>query len=123
MTLEKTNLSLTWTATGDDFDTGTVSGYEIRLAHNVTYLHEDTFDSSANATTLLLSVVDSANMTSLLVEAGQKVTLELTLKEEVKYDTPYLVALRAVDEAGNKSLVSNIVSVMIPTPPAPPAPR
>ncbi|ROT66655.1 hypothetical protein C7M84_015309 [Penaeus vannamei] len=120
MTLGKTNLTLTWTATGDDFDTGIVTGYVIRLAHNVTYLHEVNFDNSN--TTILLSVADCANLTSLLVEAGQKVTLDLTLKEEVKTDTPYLVALRAVDDAGNESLVSNIAAALVPTPPPPPPP-
>ncbi|XP_042884903.1 calcium-activated chloride channel regulator 1-like [Penaeus japonicus] len=122
MAIENGNLTLTWTATGDDIDSGVVSGYDIRLAHNTTYLHETTFDNSANNTTLLLTVADSGNLTHLLVEAGQEVTLNLTLKEEVKYDTPYLVALRAVDEAGNRSPVSNVASAIIQTPP-PPADR
>lgn len=112
-------LTLTWTASGDDFDSGTVSGYEIRLSANRSQLREDTFDSAENET-LLLSLEESMAMPELLLEAGQKVELNFTFGDEMEMDKFYFVALRAVDDGGSMSPVSNLASAVSSSPPSEP---
>lgn len=112
-------LTLTWTASGDDFDSGIVSGYEIRLSANRSQLREDTFDSAENET-LLLSLEESMAMPELLLEAGQKVELNFTFGDEMEMDKFYFVALRAVDDGGSMSPVSNLASAVSSSPPSEP---
>lgn len=112
-------LTLTWTASGDDFDSGTVSGYEIRLSANRSQLREDTFDSAENET-LLLSLEESMAMPELLLEAGQKVELNFTFGDGMEMDKFYFVALRAVDDGGSMSPVSNLASAVSSSPPSEP---
>ncbi|KAK7072573.1 hypothetical protein SK128_008867 [Halocaridina rubra] len=97
-------LNLEWTATGDDLDSGTASGYEIRMSNEHAQILEDKFDNS----TLLLSFQNSTNMMDILVEAGKPVSLYLDLPESVSEETQYFVALRAIDKANQTSTVSNI---------------
>ncbi|XP_063590518.1 calcium-activated chloride channel regulator 4A-like [Penaeus indicus] len=104
-------LTLTWTATGDDYDSGIVSGYEIRLSANRSQLLEDTFDSAENET-LLLSLEESMTKPELLLEAGEKVELNFTIGDKMEMDKFYFVALRAVDDGGSMSLVSNLASAV-----------
>lgn len=116
-------LDLTWTAPGDDLDAGAVAGYAIRLSENRTDLEDDSFDARGNET-LLLTLEESANMTELLLEAGQKITLNLTLEDELESNRTYFVGIRAVDDVGLVSAVSNpvvVVSLEYPPPPTPPS--
>ncbi|XP_050712109.1 calcium-activated chloride channel regulator 1-like isoform X8 [Eriocheir sinensis] len=112
---DTTTLTLNWTAPGDDYDTGVVSGYEIRMSDNMTAL---TGDLSDNSTISLLDLETSSNMTELLKEAGKEVTLEVTLEEPLKQGSLYFVALQAVDDVGNKSPVSGLASLAAPAPPS-----
>ncbi|XP_042861518.1 calcium-activated chloride channel regulator 1-like [Penaeus japonicus] len=109
-------LTLTWTATGDDFDSGTVSGYEIRLSANRSQLLDDTFDVADNET-LLLSLEESTARPELLLEAGQKVEFNVTIEDKMEMDRFYFVALRAVDDGGSASPVSNLATAVASTPP------
>ncbi|XP_037785351.1 calcium-activated chloride channel regulator 4A-like [Penaeus monodon] len=110
-------LTLTWTATGDDYDSGIVSGYEIRLSANRSQLLEDTFDSAENET-LLLSLEESMTKPELLLEAGEKVELNFTIGDKMEMDKFYFVALRAVDDGGSMSLVSNLAAAVSSSPPS-----
>ncbi|XP_047476221.1 calcium-activated chloride channel regulator 4A-like [Penaeus chinensis] len=112
-------LTLTWTATGDDYDYGIVSGYEIRLSANRSQLLEDTFDSAENET-LLLSLEESMTKPELLLEAGEKVELNFTIGDKMEMDKFYFVALRAVDDGGSVSLVSNLAAALSSSPPSEP---
>ncbi|XP_063590520.1 calcium-activated chloride channel regulator 4A-like [Penaeus indicus] len=116
-------LDLTWTAPGDDLDAGVVAGYEIRLSQNRSDLEDDSFDAGGNET-LLLTLEESANMPDLLLEAGQKVALNLTLEHELGSNRTYFVGIRAEDDAGLVSAVSNhvaVVSLEFPAPATPPS--
>ncbi|XP_027221462.2 calcium-activated chloride channel regulator 4A [Penaeus vannamei] len=115
------SLDLTWTAPGDDLDAGTVAGYEVRLSRNRSHLEDDSFDARGNET--LLTLDESADMAELLLEAGQKVTLNLTLEDELERNRTYFVAIRAVDDVGLLSAASNpVVVVALESPPPVPPP-
>ncbi|XP_069958008.1 calcium-activated chloride channel regulator 4 isoform X1 [Cherax quadricarinatus] len=111
-TVTSTTLNLTWTAPGDDYDAGTVSGYEVRMSVNRSSL----LDASLYNTNILvlLSYSDSSNMSELLLEAGHKVNLYLDNLEELQLDKVYYLALRALDDFNNTSPVSNLVTAMVP---------
>ncbi|XP_047476220.1 calcium-activated chloride channel regulator 4A-like [Penaeus chinensis] len=116
-------LDLAWTAPGDDLDAGAVAGYVIRLSENRSDLVGDSFDAGGNET-LLMTLEESANMTELFLEAGQKVTLNLTLEHELESNRTYFVGIRAVDDVGLVSAVSNhavVVSLEYPSPATPPS--
>ncbi|KAG7159837.1 uncharacterized protein LOC121876967 [Homarus americanus] len=77
-------------------------------------LMEENFNDAGNDT-LLLTQPESENMTNLLLEAGQRISLYLDLKEELHKDEIYYVALRAVDDVNKQSRVSNLALVVVPT--------
>ncbi|MBO6574467.1 MAG: S8 family serine peptidase [Rhodothermales bacterium] len=85
------SLALTWTATGDDGSTGRAHHYDIRYA--TTPIGD--FEAAASA------------VGPTPANAGQQEAWSLT---GLQSSTTYYVALRAVDEAGNKGPVSAQVS-------------
>ncbi|NMC43611.1 MAG: hypothetical protein GYA46_06815 [candidate division Zixibacteria bacterium] len=88
--------SLQWRATGDDGDSGTAAAYDLRyLNHEITDIN---WDSAAQAQGLpapgQAGSMDSFSVTGLLE------------------DSTYSFAVKAVDEAGNWSNLSNVVQAV-----------
>jgi fibronectin type III domain protein/IPT/TIG domain-containing protein len=94
--IDETTIELTWIAPGDDGAIGTVTDYTIRyrtLAQGGAILEAD-FDT----------VVDSAPGPVSPVSGGSPESVQVS---GLTPDTEYYFALRAVDDQGNPSLVSN----------------
>lgn len=96
------NLTLTWTAPGDDLDDGTVSSYVVRVSTSASDLQEDAFNDAPNDTLVNIS----SAMDGILVRAGEKVTVNVYLDLDLHQSNYF--ALRAIDDAGLTSMVSNI---------------
>jgi hypothetical protein len=89
-------VSLQWRATGDDGDSGTAAAYDLRsLDHEITAVN---WDSAAQASGLPIpgqsGSIDSFSVTGLLE------------------DSTYYFAIKATDEAGNWSNLSNVVQAV-----------
>lgn len=87
---------LQWTATGDDLDSGTASAYDLRyLQREITVVN---WDSAVPVHGLpppsLPNALDSTAVTGLLE------------------DSTYFFAIKAADEAGNRSNLSNVVQAV-----------
>ena len=89
-----TSVTLSWTAPGDDGNTGTAAQYEVRLSTSP-------IDAGNFASAALL-----ANPPAPLA-AGSPQTMFVTGLQVL---TPYWVAMRTADERGNWSAISNVVS-------------
>lgn len=89
-------VSLQWRATGDDGDSGTAAAYDLRyLNHEITDVN---WDSAAQARGLPApgpaGSIDSFSVINLLE------------------DSTYYFAIKAIDEAGNRSGLSNVVQAV-----------
>jgi len=84
-------IALTFTAPGDDPGVGHAAQYDVR--YSTAELNEDNFDKAPQATVSAPS------------EAG---VLEVVLVEQLAAETTYNFALKAVDEIGNVSPMSNV---------------
>lgn len=91
-------VALRWTARGDDGSTGIADHYDVRFAG--VPLTESNWDTAAQA---------SGETRPLM--AGKREEQALT---GFQASTTYHVALRTVDEAGNSSPISNVVTVTTP---------
>jgi outer membrane protein assembly factor BamB/fibronectin type 3 domain-containing protein len=89
------SMILQWSAPGDDGLAGTAVSYEIRYA-----LDSITTDNFTNA----ILVTDSVPLPD---SSGQLQTVEIA---DLEPQTEYYFALKATDDAGNQSLISNIIS-------------
>ncbi|XP_037784831.1 calcium-activated chloride channel regulator 3A-1-like [Penaeus monodon] len=107
------SLTLTWTATGDDLDSGVAFRYEIRLSSNDSNL----LDVDAESMTLL-TFEDSAQKSELFVNAGETVNITLDLEESFEINKVYYLTLRASDDEGKLSSFSNVATVFIANEPA-----
>jgi len=87
-------IQLTWTATGDDGASGNASGYDMRFSKS--FLTESNF---AQAEKVLDAPVPSA--------PG---TFESHIVAGLDANTEYFFAIKTYDEAGNMSIISNIIS-------------
>ncbi len=87
-------IPLQWTATGDDGMTGTVTSYEIRYA--TFEITEGNFD-----TALPFHAVEAPQ------PPGSQEQIVVTA---LSFSTTYYFALKALDEYGNRSTISNVVS-------------
>lgn len=98
---ESTNeVSLRWTAPGDDYDRGRADHYEAVSA-----------SSWAEAKAFEGDRIDGLPMPHM-------VTLEQSATTTIdRYDQIIYIAIRAIDSVGNKGGVSNIASVWVPHPP------
>jgi hypothetical protein len=94
--------TLTWSAPGGDFDHGKAAGYEIRCYTNQIILADDSFISSG------IPVHESLLPKPLEYGSEQTVTVGLPWANEIFY-----YGLVAIDSAGNRSPVSNLVPVFV----------
>jgi hypothetical protein len=90
-----------WTAPGDDYDHGSVHGYNFIFSEDVSDLLDPTRQPP-----ILHSITRSDF-------AGFEATYAFTFKH---YDKDYHVGIYAVDESGNRANISNVVLVRIPKP-------
>ncbi|HEU5181951.1 MAG TPA: choice-of-anchor D domain-containing protein [Candidatus Polarisedimenticolia bacterium] len=97
-----TSLTLNWTATGDDGESGTVSSYDVRYS-------TDPIDTANFA------AARRASGPSRPVPPG---SLEQVVVEGLAFDTLYYVAVKARDESGNVGALSNVTSGRTGGPPA-----
>ncbi len=88
-------IDLSWTATGDDYNSGTASAYDLRSSTSP--INDGNFDAAKRATDTptpgSLGTAESYTLTGLLP------------------NTTYYVALRVVDNVGGRSAISNLVVV------------
>ena len=95
-------ISLSWTAPGGDLDSGRVSSYEVRCHSDPTALAEDKFLESGLPVT-----------PSLPITVGDYLALQNTTGPIPATNQVFYYAIISYDQAGNRSPVSNIVSVSI----------
>ncbi len=88
------NVVLTWTASGDDGAAGTARYYDLRLANQP--LNASNFAAAPHATG------EPAPATASTVESLDVVALD--------EGETYYFALKVVDDAGNRSVISNVVA-------------
>ncbi|XP_047488362.1 calcium-activated chloride channel regulator 1-like [Penaeus chinensis] len=105
-------LTLFWTSPGDDHDEGTASDYTFRLSEVRPDLTNKGF-GEAPASTLLHFERAALNGSGVLAPFGSSVAFNVTYRGDLIFGTEYLVALKAKDEAGNESLVSNVASFFL----------
>jgi subtilisin family serine protease len=101
LTPNSNSVPLQWTASGEDGPTGIVSGYEIRYATFV--ITEDNFDTATRSTAR--------------PEPHPPGSQEQALVAGLDFSTTYYFALRALDEYGNQSPISNVASATTLGPP------
>jgi len=89
--------TLTWTAPGDDSLTGTALAYDMRYSTDLG---------------LLTSNFDGATAATGLPSPQPAGTPESFTVTELASETGFYFAIKAIDDAGNRSAVSNIVYVM-----------
>ncbi|XP_037355195.1 calcium-activated chloride channel regulator 4-like [Talpa occidentalis] len=106
-TRDEDEISLTWTAPGDDFDIGNVKQYIIRISGNILDL-QDNFDDALQVNTNNL-VPKEANSKETFTFKQGNTTGENT--------THVFIAIQSVDKSNLTSKVSNIaqVALFIPT--------
>jgi len=85
--------TLSWTATGDDGNSGTALSYDLR--YSTSTITNSNFDSAQKAGT---PAPKPAGSTELVTVMG------------LNSQTTYYFALKVIDDAGNKSTLSNVVS-------------
>ncbi len=96
--VDSTTVHVTWTATGDDTTAGTATAYDLRIA---TFpLDSLTF---ASATPVVVSTPQASGM------------FEATTVAELLPGTTYHLAIRAIDDFGNASGLSNVADVTTPS--------
>ena len=93
-----------WTAPGDDFNDGEVMTYRFVFSQKI----EELITPSINAPAL-----DGLKRNDT---SGERVNHVINFEY---YGQDYYVGLYASDEAGNKAVMSNIVLINVPPPPAP----
>ncbi|XP_041464568.1 mucin-6-like [Lytechinus variegatus] len=104
---ENASVVLTWTAVGDDLDQGTASEYELRYSNDIDFLKSNFTESPLVVEQQILD----GNL-SWISPAGHSEILTILLPV-LTGNHNYYFSIRALDEAGNKGAISNIVSVPI----------
>nr|XP_045600809.1 uncharacterized protein LOC123759653 isoform X1 [Procambarus clarkii] len=112
--LDTHSVTLTWTTPGDDLDYGTASSYVIRLTDRINDLQESQFDRAPERTLLRASEILVA--AGAYQVAGTAVRVTIPLQEPLQEGNVYYVALKAYDNHGNASPVSNLARFSIPLP-------
>jgi hypothetical protein len=97
---DSTSVDLAWTATGDDGTSGTASLYDVR--YSTSPITEDTFDSAAEA---------DSEPAPAAAGTGQQMAVTGLLPS-----TTYYFAMKAADEAGAFSPLSNGITVTTEAP-------
>ncbi|XP_030834959.1 calcium-activated chloride channel regulator 4A-like [Strongylocentrotus purpuratus] len=102
---ENRNVTLTWSAVGDDLDQGTAAYYELRFSDNFTQIRTNfTSAAAVNDTDLILGNLSRVASSGTL----ESITILLPGQDS---DAIFSFMIRAWDEAGNAGPLSNIVSV------------
>jgi chitodextrinase len=102
-------LDLTWSAPGDDGMSGTAHHYQMRYRVGGAIENETAWNSATP-------------VSAALPEPGAPGTLEEFQLTGLDAGTTYGVAVRAFDEEGNRSALSNPLAVATASPPPPPPP-
>jgi parallel beta-helix repeat protein len=95
LSMSSSGTEIRWTAPGDSVNTGTAQAYYIKYA-TTAITNDATYNSAALGAVLACQV------------AGSTETFVLNLPS---HSTTYWIAIKTVDEAGNYSALSNIISV------------
>eukprot|EP00057_Strongylocentrotus_purpuratus_P013797 XP_011668271.1 PREDICTED: calcium-activated chloride channel regulator 4A-like [Strongylocentrotus purpuratus] len=99
------NVTLSWSAVGDDLDQGTAAYYELRFSDNFTQIRTNfTSAPAVNDTDLILGNL------SRVASSGTLESITILLPDEDS-EAIFSFMIRAWDEAGNAGPLSNIVSV------------
>ena len=104
---EKSAVEAMWTAPGDDFDHGSASGYKFVFSLDAADLVDP-----GRSPPVLHSVEGRSD------EAGSEQSHSFQFRH--RYDADYHMAMYAVDDAGNRGNLSNIVVLRVPAPPTVP---
>lgn len=94
------NLTFAWTATGDDGIIGQATGYSLRY--------------SASQDSLINSWESVSEVAGVPAPAGAGTSESFSSVVVLETGVEYYFAIKAVDDAGNWSEISNIVSKTIP---------
>ncbi|XP_058393099.1 calcium-activated chloride channel regulator 4-like [Diceros bicornis minor] len=105
-------ISLTWTAPGDDYDVGKVQQYIIRTSGSILDLR-DNFDDALQVNTTDLLPKEANSQETFAFKPGN------TSEENA---THIFIAIQSVDKSNLTSKVSNIAQVALFTPQADPSP-
>ena len=85
------SLTLEWTATGDDDQTGTANTYDLR--YSLSPINDQNFDST----------------TSIIISNPQiSGSIETAIVQDLDCDTTYYFAIKAIDEVNHVSTISNM---------------
>ncbi|XP_004639373.1 calcium-activated chloride channel regulator 4 [Octodon degus] len=109
---EGEEITLTWTAPGEDFDVGTVQQYIIRISGSMLDLR-DRFEDALQVNTTGLSPKEANSKESFTFKPG-------SIPEENA--THIFIAIQSVDQSNLTSEVSNIAQVALFIPQADPSP-
>ncbi|XP_065784052.1 calcium-activated chloride channel regulator 4-like [Muntiacus reevesi] len=102
-TSHEDEISLTWTAPGDDFDVGKVQEYIIRISESILDLR-DNFDDALQVNTTALLPNEANSKETFTFKPGN-------ISEE--NETHIFIAIQSVDKSNLTSKVSNIVQVAL----------
>jgi len=108
--ITETSVDLTWTASGDDNLDGTAASYDIRYL--VSEISETSWTNAVQVSGEPIPQLSGASQSFSLIGLSSA--------------TQYTIAMRAIDEAGNVSGLSNVVTITTsqsPGSPPPPQPR
>ncbi|XP_053101851.1 calcium-activated chloride channel regulator 1-like [Hemicordylus capensis] len=104
---------LSWTASGNDYDTGKAEKYEIKMSENPLELRDATFQSAIS--------VNTSGLTPAV--AGVRQSLQFKPENFTRENgTIIYFAIRAIDDSNNVGEVSNIARAALLVPPLPPSP-
>ncbi|XP_070559169.1 calcium-activated chloride channel regulator 4A-like [Ptychodera flava] len=111
--IDNSTVTLTWTATGDDYDQGTASRYDLRYDTDFSKIVSD----FANCEEISNDDVSEGTLTDPL-PSGQREMLTVTMPSSGAGFT-YYYSIRAVDGAGNAAQPSNVAQTTIVAAPPP----
>nr|XP_048309701.1 calcium-activated chloride channel regulator 2 [Myodes glareolus] len=112
------DVTLSWTAPGEDFDQGRVTSYEIRMSKSLQRIRDD-FDKAILVNTSELAP-QQAGTRETFTFSPKLVTSELEPESDGEMQENHMVyvAMRTVDHNSLRSAVSNIALVMLSTSPS-----
>nr|XP_003479105.3 calcium-activated chloride channel regulator 2 [Cavia porcellus] len=110
-------VTLSWTAPGEDFDQGQATSYEIRISISLQNIQDD-FNNAILVNTSKLHPKQAGSKEIFKFSPRFFANgLEPQSEREIQENHRIYVAIRAMDRNSLKSAVSNIVQVSLPSPP------
>ncbi|XP_074656971.1 calcium-activated chloride channel regulator 4-like [Tubulanus polymorphus] len=103
---KNSTVRLQWTATGDDFDQGTATKYEIYTGNSFQHLYKN----SSRANLVSPEQILEGNLSAPSI-AGEMEHVTIQVRRVGGVKSTHAFKVRAVDDAGNVGEFSNIVSV------------